>query len=120
MLTLTKPQNELDEAATLCTAVLHAAPRNARAFHLRAIASQRRGRGKEATEDAVHAANLRPDLPALQVAAGSLLCREKLYDRALELYEAALRRDPGNAQYHLGGNVGVSLSVLLLWFLCYL
>ncbi|CAN0401819.1 unnamed protein product, partial [Hapterophycus canaliculatus] len=96
-------QNELDEAARLCTAVLHVAPRNACAFHLRAIASQRGGRGKEATEDAVKAASLRPDLPALQLAAGSLLCREKFYDRALELYEAALRKDPGKAQYHLGG-----------------
>ncbi|CAM9693473.1 unnamed protein product [Scytosiphon promiscuus] len=95
-------ENDLDEAARLCTAVLHAAPRNGRAFHLRAIASQRSGRGREATEDAVQAASLRPDLPSLQVAAGSLLCREKLYDRALELYEAALRKDPSNAQYHLG------------------
>lgn len=63
------------------------------------------GKGQEATEAACEAARLRPDLPPLQLAAGSLLYREKRYDRALELYERAIKEDPGIAQYHLGGNV---------------
>ena len=85
------------------TKVLQAAPRNARALYLRSVASARNGKDQAATEDALEAAGLRPDLPRLQLAAGSLLCRRKRYDEALALYEAALLKDVGDARYHLGG-----------------
>ncbi|CAM9207469.1 unnamed protein product, partial [Ectocarpus fasciculatus] len=95
-------EDKLDEAAELCSAVLCGAPRNARGLYLRAVASQRAGRSKEAAEDACQAARLRPDLPSLQLAAGSLLCRNKCFDRALAVYEKALDASPENVQYHLG------------------
>ncbi|CAM9985373.1 unnamed protein product [Ectocarpus sp. 6 AP-2014] len=95
-------EDKLDEAAELCSAVLRSAPRNARGLYLRAVASQRAGRPKEAAEDACQAARLRPDLPSVQLMAGSLLCRNKCFGRALAVYEKALDVSPGNVQYHLG------------------
>lgn len=96
-------QGALKEAAELCNTVLGGAPRNARALYLRAAVLKSEGKGHEATEAACEAARLRPDLAPLQLAAGSLLYREKRYAPALELYERAIEEDPGVAQYHLGG-----------------
>lgn len=96
-------QDKLGEAAELCAAVLGSAPQNARAFYIRAAVLRKEGKGKEAVEAACEAARLRPDLPSAVLAAGSLLCREKSFACALELYEKALEEDPSNPQYHLGG-----------------
>lgn len=99
-------QEKLVEAAELCGAVLREAPRNARAFYIRAAVLRKEGKRTEATEAACEAARLRPDRPSVVLAAGSLLCREKCFARALALYTRALKEDPGNAQYHLGGEAG--------------
>ena len=96
-------QGELNEAAELCAAATRTAPRNARARYLRGAVAQRAGRGREAAEYACEAARLRPDLPALQLAAGSLLYRGKEYASALRVYEGAIEKDPADARYHLGG-----------------
>lgn len=72
---------------------------------MRGAVEQRAGRGREAANYALQAARLRPDIPALQLAAGSLLCREKAFVKALGVYEAAIKIDPSNARYHLGGMV---------------
>ena len=96
-------QDKLEEAAGLCAAVLSIAPRNARAFYIRAVVLRKEGKRKEAVEAACEAARLRPDLPSVVLAAGSLLCREKCFRRALAIYERALEEDPSNARYHLGG-----------------
>eukprot|EP00752_Nemacystus_decipiens_P002724 g2543.t1 len=95
-------EEKLGEAAELCAAVLRSAPRNARAFYIRAAVLRKEGKRKEAVEAACQAAGLRPDRPSVVLAAGSLLCREKCFARALTIYETALEEDPGNARYHLG------------------
>lgn len=96
-------QERLAEAEELCATVLRSAPRNARAFYIRAAVLRKKGNRKGAAEAACEAARLRPDRPSVVLAAGSLLCREKCFARALALYTTALEEDPSNAQYHLGG-----------------
>ena len=103
-------QDKLGEAAELCTAVLLTHPRNARAFYVRAAVLRKEGKRKEAVEAACEAARLRPGLPSVVLAAGSLLCREKCFARALEIYETALQEDPDNARYHLGGKFAVGFG----------
>ncbi|CAM9448829.1 unnamed protein product [Laminaria digitata] len=98
----TQQQGELDKAAELCASATRRAPRNARARYMRGAVAQRAGRRREAAEHACEASRLRPDLPALQLAAGALLYRGKEYTRALRVYEAAIENDPAEARYHLG------------------
>lgn len=98
-------QGQLDEAAEHCDKVLHSAPRNARAHFLRGAVEQRAGRLQEAAKYACKAAQLRPDLSGPQLAAGSLLIRNKLYTDALAHFEAAIEMDPSNARYHVGGRL---------------
>lgn len=85
------------------------APRNARAHYLLGAVAQREGRGTDAVDHACTAARLRPDLASLQFTAASLLYREKSYAAAIELYEAAMEKDPSNAEYHLGGEQNLAI-----------
>ena len=99
------PQDNLKEAAEICAEVLTKAPRNARAHYILGAIAQREGRRRDAVDYACRAAQLRPDLAPLQFAAGSLLYRDKSFAAAIELYKAAVERDPTKADYHLGGEV---------------
>lgn len=98
-------QDQLNEATEICGAIILKAPRNARAHYLLGSIAQRAGRVRDAADHARTAARLRPDLPSLQLAAGSLLYRVKAYGEALALYEAAIEKDGEIAGYHLGGEV---------------
>lgn len=95
----------MEAAAKLSHAAVSAAPRNARAHFLLGAVEQRAGRTQEAAAHTLRAARLRPDLAALQTAAGALLCRGKAYAEALEVFEVAVNADPSNGRYHLGGEL---------------
>ena len=92
---------DLEEAGTLCEAVLEAAPGHAGALHMRGVILARRGRHDEAVASLTRAAQLQTDNGEIYThLAGSLLATNRA-DQAIKASSHAIRLKPDHAVAHL-------------------